>query len=35
MRSAPTQPVLKSGRAVLNIKGNDFRLVTQINYAVG
>jgi mRNA interferase HigB len=33
--SHPKASVLKRGRVVFNIKGNDFRLVTQINYAAG
>jgi len=27
--------ILKTGRVVFNIKGNDYRLVTQVNYAAG
>jgi mRNA interferase HigB len=34
-RSHPKASVLRQGRAVFNIKGNDYRLVTQINYAAG
>jgi len=30
-----TASVLKSGRAVFNIKGNDYRLVVRINYRAG
>jgi mRNA interferase HigB len=30
--SHPKASVLKRGRAVFNIKANDYRLVTQINY---
>jgi mRNA interferase HigB len=33
--SHPKASVLKGGRAVFNLKGNDYRLVTQINYAAG
>ncbi|GIK99508.1 MAG: hypothetical protein BroJett029_37170 [Alphaproteobacteria bacterium] len=32
-RSHPKVSVLRRGRVVFNIKGNDFRLVVQINYA--
>jgi mRNA interferase HigB len=31
-RSHPKASVLKGGRVVFNIKGNDYRLVAQINY---
>lgn len=31
-RSHPKASILKRGRAVFNIKGNDYRLVAQINY---
>ena len=31
-RSHPKASILKRGRAVFNIKGNDFRLVAQITY---
>jgi mRNA interferase HigB len=34
-RSHPKASILKSGRAVFNIKGNDYRLVTAINYPAG
>ncbi len=34
-RSHPKASVLRFGRVVFNIKGNDFRLVAQINYAAG
>lgn len=34
-RSHPKASVLRQGRAVFNIKANDFRLVAQINYAAG
>jgi mRNA interferase HigB len=27
--------ILKAGRVVFNVKGNDFRLVVQISYAAG
>ena len=27
--------MLKSGRVVFNIKGNDYRLVTRVNYQGG
>jgi len=30
-----TASILKTGRVVFNIKGNDYRLVTQVNYAAG
>ena len=30
-----TASVLKSGRVVFNIKGNDYRLVVRINYRAG
>ena len=30
-----TVSILKNGRAVFDIKGNDYRLVTAINYAHG
>lgn len=33
--SHPKASILKAGRVVFNIKGNDFRLVCQINYAAG
>jgi len=31
----PKASILKGGRVVFNIKGNDFRLVVQINYRAG
>ena len=31
--SHPKASILKDGRVVFNIKGNDFRLVTMIDYA--
>jgi mRNA interferase HigB len=31
----PKASVLKGGRVVFNIKGNDFRLVTAIQYTAG
>ncbi|TAL03959.1 MAG: type II toxin-antitoxin system HigB family toxin [Rhodospirillaceae bacterium] len=31
-RSHPKASVLKQGRVVFNIKANDYRLMTQINY---
>ncbi len=34
-RSHPKASVLKGGRVVFNIKGNDYRLVAQINYRAG
>jgi mRNA interferase HigB len=33
--SHPKASVLKGGRVVFNIKGNDYRLVCQINYLAG
>lgn len=33
--SYPKASILKGGRAVFNIKGNDFRLVTHIQYQAG
>ena len=33
--SHPKASILKAGRVVFNIKGNDFRLVCQINYLAG
>src|SRR5262245_45366245 len=33
--SHPKASILKSGRAVFNIKGNDYRLVTAIQYRAG
>ena len=32
-RSHPKASILRGGRVVFNIKGNSYRLVTQINYA--
>ena len=34
-RSHPKASILKSGRVVFNIKGNDFRLIAALNYAAG
>ena len=34
-RSHPKASILKGGRAVFNIKGNDFRLVAALNYPAG
>jgi mRNA interferase HigB len=34
-QSHPKVSVLRRGRAVFNIKANDYRLVAQINYAAG
>jgi len=34
-RSHPKASILKSGRAVFNIKGNDYRLVVVIAYRAG
>jgi mRNA interferase HigB len=34
-RSHPKASILKGGRAVFNIKGNDYRMVTALNYAAG
>jgi mRNA interferase HigB len=34
-RSHPRASILKSGRVVFNIKGNDFRLVAALNYSAG
>jgi mRNA interferase HigB len=31
----PKASILKSGRVVFNIKGNDFRLVAVVQYAAG
>jgi mRNA interferase HigB len=31
-RSHPKASILKRGRAVFNIKGNDYRLVAAVNY---
>src|SRR5690606_28858142 len=32
-RSHPKVSILRRGRVVFNTKGNDFRLVVQVNYA--
>ena len=34
-RSHPKASILKGGRAVFNIKGNDYRLVAALNYQAG
>lgn len=34
-RAHPKASILKGGRAVFNIKGNDFRLVVAMNYPAG
>jgi mRNA interferase HigB len=34
-RSHPKASILKGGRAVFNIKGNDYRLVAALNYRAG
>ena len=34
-RLHPKASILKGGRAVFNIKGNDFRLVAALNYRAG
>lgn len=34
-RSHPKASVLKGDRVVFNLKGNDYRLVAQINYRAG
>ena len=34
-RSHPKASVLKGGRTVFNIKGNDYRLVAALNYRAG
>jgi len=34
-RSHPKASILKSGRVVFNIKGNDYRLIATLDYAVG
>jgi mRNA interferase HigB len=31
----PKASILKAGRVVFNIKGNDYRLVTRIQYQAG
>lgn len=33
--SHPKASILKRGRVVFNIKGNDYRLVAAVNYAAG
>ena len=33
--SHPKASILKAGRAVFNIKGNDYRLVAAVNYPAG
>lgn len=34
-RSHPKASILKGGRVVFNIKGNDFRLITLVEYRAG
>jgi mRNA interferase HigB len=34
-RSHPKASILKGGRAVFNIKGNDYRLIATLNYQAG
>ena len=34
-RSHPKASILKSGRVVLNIKANDFRLISVVDYRAG
>ena len=34
-RSHPKASILKGGRVVFNIKGNDYRLVVALNYRAG
>jgi len=34
-RSHPRASILKGGRVVFNIKGNDYRMVTLLNYQEG
>jgi mRNA interferase HigB len=34
-RSHPKASILKGGRVVFNVKGNDYRLVTALNYPAG
>jgi len=34
-RSHPKASILKGGRVVFNLKGNDYRLVAQLNYQAG
>jgi mRNA interferase HigB len=33
--SYPKASILKAGRAVFNIKGNDFRLIVRVQYQTG
>src|SRR3954469_8627914 len=33
--SYPKASILKAGRVVLNIKGNDYRLITRVQYQAG
>lgn len=34
-RAHPKASILKGGRVVFNIKGNDYRLIAAVNYAAG
>jgi mRNA interferase HigB len=34
-RSHPKASILKGGRVVFNIKGNDYRLIVALNYKAG
>ena len=34
-RSHPKASILKGGRVVFNIKGNDYRLIAAVNYLAG
>jgi len=34
-RSHPKASILKGGRVVFNIKGNDYRLIATVNYQAG
>jgi len=34
-RSHPKASILKGGRVVFNIKGNDFRLIALVEYRAG
>jgi mRNA interferase HigB len=34
-RSHPKASILKGGRVVFNIKGNDYRLIAALNYRAG
>jgi mRNA interferase HigB len=34
-RSHPKASILKGGRVMFNIKGNDFRLIAVLNYHAG